>query len=101
MNDIMVASVAQKAIIHPMCLQVRGIRLEPRSGHSATSFNISEEITEVIIFGGVSELLQTTYILRFGESTLEGIFLQESATFLYCSVYACVYRAYIKCIACA
>ena len=58
-----------------MCLQVKGLNLKPRMGHSATVLTISHRITEVVIFGGSQEFLinsmvSDTTVLRFGESTL-------------------------------
>ena len=57
-----------------MCfMQVKGHSLKPREGHSATAFAISQEVTEVIMFGGigVSSYLSDTTVLRFGELILE------------------------------
>ena len=54
-------------------MQVRGHSLKRRRGHSATAFTISQEITEVVMFGGKNESLSwlsDTTVLRFGESIL-------------------------------
>ena len=53
-----------------MCMQVKGLSLKPRYGHSATAFTISQEITEVVIFGGMGgngNALSDTTVVRFGE----------------------------------
>ncbi len=55
-----------------MSMQVKGLSLRPRMSHSATGFTISQEITEVVIFGGETDFFSNseishTMVLRFGE----------------------------------
>ena len=68
-------------------MQVKGRSLKRRYGHSATAFTLSQEVTEVIMFGGVGEdedgdheKLSDTTVLRFGES------IMKSLAWLLCEV---------------
>ena len=49
-------------------VQVRVPTLQSRSSHSATAFNLSPGLTEVILFGGFNErsYIAETTVLRFG-----------------------------------